>query len=162
MPKLFALLLMLAVGHACAQVTRCVDPTTKKVTYTDGPCKGGEAAKHIADKPSEAELERRELEARLGRLRHINEQLQADLRDIDRRAAERRNAGAVGMTGANNCTKARRNADVQESSIGRKGVPHAAIDAADSQCGTYTPRAEKIIAEHERQREQRRVYAPQK
>lgn len=150
-------LLALALPVA-AQVTRCVDPATKKTTYTDGPCKAQETSKQIARKLTPDEEEQQERDAAIGRLRFQRELLQAELRQIDERAAARRAAGgsvaAIGSGG--DCARARRNVEVQDSSIARRGVPHAALDAQDAACGGYTPRASREIAEIERERQERK------
>ncbi len=159
---LLVVVLALAAGAASAQVTRCVDPVTKRVTYTDGLCASGQSSQVIARKSTHEEQAQQELDALRARLRFHRETLQADLSRLDdkqQRAAT--GAGPVGMSGGgSNCSSARRNVEVQDSSVTRRGVPHGALDAMDAACGTYTPRVAREFAEIDRAREARRAYAP--
>jgi hypothetical protein len=154
----------LTAGAASAQVTRCVDPVTKKVAYTDGPCASGEKSQVIARKSTPEEQAQQELDALRARLRFHREVLQADLSRLDdRQQRTASGAGPVGMSGGGNgCSSARRNVEVQDSSVTRRGVPHGALDAMDAACGTYTPRVAREFAEIDREREARRAYAPVK
>lgn len=45
-------------GSAAAQVTRCSDPVTGKITYTDGDCAAGQARKEVAPRQSPEDIQR--------------------------------------------------------------------------------------------------------
>lgn len=156
-------LLAVASSAAVGQVTRCVDPVTKKVSYTNTGCPTNTAQKVVARESTPEELRQQELDALQGRLRFHREQHTAAIQRIDDRRQERSAAtsgGAAGMSGNSGCKSARRNVEVQDSSISRRGVPHAALDAMDAACGGYTLRAPRMQAERDREREAKRRYAP--
>lgn len=68
-------------GPASAQVVRCTDPATGKVTYTDGECRRGDAAREIEARktPEELEQEREQAAEALAR-KHERQQHEALLR----------------------------------------------------------------------------------
>jgi len=47
-----------AAASAPAQVVRCTDAATGQVTYTDGPCRRGDAAREVAPRKTPEELQR--------------------------------------------------------------------------------------------------------
>ncbi|MGE8491513.1 MULTISPECIES: DUF4124 domain-containing protein [Comamonas] len=89
----------LAAPIAQAQVTRCVDPGTGKVTYTDGACASGARATEIERRKTDEELaqdrarEQEALQAKAERREQelVQRRLQADERadDLAQRAANR-------------------------------------------------------------------------
>ncbi|WP_440110536.1 DUF4124 domain-containing protein [Acidovorax sp. BL-A-41-H1] len=55
--------LVLAATEGQAQVVRCTDPATGKVTYTDGACQSGAAAREVEARKSAADIQRERAEA---------------------------------------------------------------------------------------------------
>lgn len=55
--------LVLAATGAQAQVVRCTDPATGKVTYTDGACQSGASAREVEARKSAADIQRERAEA---------------------------------------------------------------------------------------------------
>jgi len=82
---------------AQAQVTRCTDARTGKVTYTDGTCSSGEAAREVEPRrtPGEILLDR-QLSAEALERKQRRQQAENDALDAEaRRAAERTRAQAA-------------------------------------------------------------------
>ena len=72
---------------AAAQVVRCTDPSTGAITYTDGPCRRGEAAREVAPAKTPEEIAQERAQA---------EQAQAARRArLQQEAEQRRDAAAV-------------------------------------------------------------------
>ncbi len=79
------------MGTAHAQVVRCTDPASGKVTYTDGECARGTAATEIERRKSEDELARdrqREQEALRAKADRREEALEQRRLEADERAAD--------------------------------------------------------------------------
>ena len=57
-PMLATLVVALTAGPASAQVIRCTDAKTGRVTYTNSSCKDGENRVQVQEAPSPEELER--------------------------------------------------------------------------------------------------------
>ncbi len=96
-PLLFGLCAVVIAGGAQAQVLRCTDARTGKVTYTDGSCEGGTAAREVeARKTPEERLLERELAAEALERKQQRQQAEATAAETDaRRAAERDRARAA-------------------------------------------------------------------
>lgn len=74
---LFALLLGLSWAGS-AQVIRCTDPATGRVTYTDGECMQGQSRKEVAPRQTPEDLQRQYEQAQQAlELRRERQQLQA-------------------------------------------------------------------------------------
>ena len=83
-----ALVLAITASHtlpAAAQVVRCTDPATGKITYTDGDCRRGEAVREVEARKSPQEIaQEREQAAEALQHKHERQQLEAQ----QRRAAQ--------------------------------------------------------------------------
>lgn len=55
--------LVMAASSVHAQVVRCTDPATGKVTYTDGTCQSGASAREVEARKSAADIQRERAEA---------------------------------------------------------------------------------------------------
>lgn len=86
---LVALLACMAAGYASAQVIRCTDPQTGRVTYTNGSCRAGESRVQVQDAPSAEELERERAQAAAA-IERKNQQLERE--EGQRRAREQQRA----------------------------------------------------------------------
>ena len=124
-------LMSLLALPAAAQVLRCTDTQTGKVTYTDGTCAGGTAAREVEARKSPEELQQeRELAAEA--LERKQQRLEAEALAAEtqaRRNAERDRARAA-QAAANapqpqdyarspECARSRRNFDLVASSLSR-------------------------------------------
>ncbi|AOG23806.1 DUF4124 domain-containing protein [Acidovorax sp. RAC01] len=131
MHKLFCTLtaagsLALAATVVQAQVVRCTDPATGKVTYTDGACQSGASAREVEARKSPADIQRERAEAEQA-LERKQQRLQAE---AAAQAQAARNAPAPAPTAqprpdyarSPECARSRRNLDT-------------AISAGDA--GTY-------------------------
>lgn len=120
------------LAGAQAQVVRCTDARTGKVTYTDGVCQGGAAAREVEPRKSPAELQQeRELAAEA--LERKQQRLQAEataaetdaLRNAERdraRAAQAAAAAALqpqDYARSPECARSRRNLDMVASGLSR-------------------------------------------
>lgn len=111
---------------ATAQVTRCTDPATGKVTYTDGDCRGGEAAREVEARktPQEIQQERDQAAEALER-KYERQQYEAQQRRDAERTTGNAPAAAPGMSGADDparspdCLRARKNLQDVLSTMGR-------------------------------------------
>ena len=124
-------LMSLLALPAAAQVLRCTDTQTGKVTYTDGTCAGGTAAREVEARKSPEELQQeRELAAEA--LERKQQRLEAEALAAEtqvRRNAERDRARAA-QAAANapqpqdyarspECARSRRNFDLVASGLSR-------------------------------------------
>lgn len=119
------------LAGAQAQVVRCTDARTGKVTYTDGVCQGGAAAREVEPRKSPAELQReRELAAEA--LERKQQRLQAEataaetdaLRNAERDRARAAQAAAAApqpqdYARSPECARSRRNLDMVASGLSR-------------------------------------------
>jgi Domain of unknown function (DUF4124) len=161
---------LLAAG-AGAQVLRCTDAATGKVTYTDGTCGRGAAVTEVEPRKTEAQLrqEREQaaqaLEQRQLRLRTDAEQARLDAaRDARERSAQvrRGNEARADPSQSAACQRARLQLQEATASLGQGMYDEATrLDAAQRQAdlACLTPAA---YAEAERARANRPAYvAPQ-
>jgi hypothetical protein len=135
-----------ALGGAQAQVMRCTDARTGKVTYTDGACEGNTSAHEVEARktPQERQLER-ELAAEALERKQQRQQAEATAADTDaRRAAERDRARAAQAAAAApqpqdyarspECARSRRNLDAVAAGISRSTHEHEMrLEAAQRQ-----------------------------
>ena len=117
---------------AAAQVTRCTDPATGKVTYTDGGCARGEAAREVEARktPEELQQEREQAAEAWERKRERQQHEAAQRRDTER--AERA-AAPAGNDPARSvaCQRARRSLQEVMGTLGRGMYDEQArLDAA--------------------------------
>ena len=119
------------LASAQAQVVRCTDARTGKVTYTDGVCQGGAAAREVEPRKSPAELQQeRELAAEA--LERKQQRLQAEataaetdaLRNAERDRARAAQAAAAApqpqdYARSPECARSRRNLDMVASGLSR-------------------------------------------
>jgi hypothetical protein len=68
---------MAVIGNACAQVIKCVDPTTKQVSYTDSACPSASDATLIESRHSDQYYANEELKAKDAKIR-INQSQQRE------------------------------------------------------------------------------------
>lgn len=132
----------LAAPLAQAQVTRCVDPGTGKVTYTDGACASGASATEIERRKSDEELaqdrarEQEALQAKAERRQQelAQRRLQADERaeDLAQRAANRPARANSAQSAACQQSRERYSAASEEAADKTMGS-HARLDAAKRQ-----------------------------
>ncbi len=132
----------LAAPLAQAQVTRCVDPGTGKVTYTDGACASGASATEIERRKSDEELaqdrarEQEALQAKAERRQQelAQRRLQADERaeDLAQRAANRPARANPAQSAACQQSRERYSAASEEAADKTMGS-HARLDAAKRQ-----------------------------
>ena len=121
----------LMVSGAQAQVVRCTDAGTGKVTYTDGVCPGGTAVREVEPRKSVTELQQeRELAAEA--LERKQQRLQAEataaetdaLRNAERDRARAAQAAAAApqpqdYARSPDCARSRRNLDMVASGLSR-------------------------------------------
>lgn len=109
--------LVAATTQAHAQVVRCTDPATGKVTYTDGACSSGAAAREVEARksPEELQLERdRAAEALERKQRRLAAEAAADAdarREADRDRTRTANPPVHDYARSPECARARRNLD---------------------------------------------------
>lgn len=124
---------------AQAQVVRCTDAATGKVTYTDGACASGNTAREVEARktPQEIQLERDQAAQALARKQ---QQLQAEATAADNEA--RRNAlrdrtaapPPIDHARSPECARSRRNLDVLLSSVSGGGYEQSLrVEAAQRQ-----------------------------
>ncbi|CAN7560520.1 DUF4124 domain-containing protein [Acidovorax sp. LjRoot194] len=131
---------------AQAQVLRCTDARTGKVTYTDGECAGGTAAREVEARKSPQELQQeRELAAEALERKQQRLQSEATAAELDaRRAAERDRAKAAQAAAAApqpqdyarsaECARSRRNLDMVASGLSRSNYEQdVRLEAAQRQ-----------------------------
>lgn len=152
-------------GAAQAQVLRCTDPATGKVTYTDGRCGSGAATREVEPRKTDEEI-RQEREQAAQALERRQERLQAEAeqqrRDEarearERRAQPRRDAADPSQSAA--CRSARRQLQEVTATLGRGMVDEATrLDAAQRQADQACLGPAQYL-EAERARAQRPAYA---
>ncbi|WP_312759207.1 DUF4124 domain-containing protein [Pulveribacter sp.] len=155
-------LLLLAVaaclaGPATAQVMRCTDPATGKITYTDGECRRGEAVREVEARktPEEVEQEREQAAEALAR-KHERQQQEALLRPPPAAAPAPRPAAPPDPASSAACQQARQRLEKELAASGRGMYDEQArLDAARRQTdlACLTP-AEFARADSERSRAQ--------
>ena len=166
MAALLALAVPFLAGTAQAQVLRCTDPATGKVTYTDGNCGNGTAAREVEPRKS-AEQIRQEREQAAEALERRHDRLQAEAeqekRDEAREARERRTQprreAAADPSQSAQCHNARRQLQEVTSTLGRGMVDEASrLDNAQRQAdqACLSPAA---YLDAERSRANRPAYA---
>lgn len=141
-PTLYGLFLAGLCLGAQAQVTRCTDARTGKVTYTDGACSSGEAAREVEARrtPEEILLDRQlsaeALERKQQRLQAENEAAEAEAR----RAEDRNRARAANAplpqdyARSPECARSRRSYDMVAGDGPRSTLEHAQrLEAAQRQ-----------------------------
>ena len=132
LPHLLLCICAALLGTAAqAQVLRCTDARTGKVTYTDGECSGGTSVREVEARKTPQELQQeRELAAEA--LERKQQRLQAESAAVEldaRRAAERDRAKAAQAAAAApqpqdyarspECARSRRNLDLVASGLSR-------------------------------------------
>lgn len=128
---------------AQAQVMRCTDARTGKVTYTDGACEGGTSAHEVEARktPQERQLER-EMAAEALERKQQRQQADAQAAEADARraAAERDRARAAATLQPQDyarspeCARSRRNLDAVASGLSRSTHEHEMrLEAAQRQ-----------------------------
>ncbi len=105
---------------AQAQVVRCTDPATGKVTYTDGSCAGGATAREVEARKTPEDIQR-EREQAAQALAHKQQRLEAENKAAETEAlrnAQRDSARPATPDYARSpeCARSRRNLDVVLSS----------------------------------------------
>ncbi len=133
--------LALAIAACCAlpaaaQVMRCTDPATGKVTYTDGDCRHGEAAREVEARKSPQEIEQeREQAAEALERKHERQQIEARQRR-EAQQAERAARPAAGSDPAQSmeCQRARKSLQDVLATMGQGMYDEQArLDAAQRQ-----------------------------
>ncbi|MHA7598443.1 DUF4124 domain-containing protein [Alicycliphilus sp. T452] len=121
---------------AAAQVMRCTDPATGKVTYTDGDCGRGEAAREVEARKSPQEIgQEREQAAEALERKHERQQMEARQRR-EAQQAERAARPAAGSDPAQSmeCQRARKNLQDVLATMGQGMYDEQArLDAAQRQ-----------------------------
>lgn len=121
---------------AAAQVMRCTDPATGKVTYTDGDCGRGEAAREVEARKSPQEIEQeREQAAKALERKHERQQMEARQRR-ETQQAERSARPAAGSDPARSmeCQRARKSLQDVLATMGQGMYDEQArLDAAQRQ-----------------------------
>lgn len=133
---IFALL-----APAQAQVLRCTDTRTGKVTYTDSSCEGGAQSREVAPRqsPEEVARERAQAEEAAQRMRKrlAEEAAAAQERDAQQARNERdarNSSSAPDYAGSAACVNARRALDAVAASAARLGEDASArLEAAQRQ-----------------------------
>ena len=129
-PALLRLLVCLGIAGlglglgAQAQVVRCTDARTGKVTYTDGACASGSATHEVEARKLPEELQReREIAAEALERKQQRLQAEADAEQAEaRRSAERdraRAAQARDYASSAECARSRRQLDIVASGLSR-------------------------------------------
>ena len=153
-------------GAAQAQVLRCTDPATGKVTYTDGRCGSGAATREVEPRKTDEEI-RQEREQAAQALERRQERLQAeaeqqrlqDARDARERRAQPRHDAAPDPSQSAACRSARRQLQEVTATLGRGMVDEATrLDAAQRQADQACLGPAQYL-EAERARAQRPAYA---
>ncbi len=157
---------LIVMGAAQAQVLRCTDPATGKVTYTDGSCSSGAAAREVEPRktPEQIRQEREQaaeaLERKQERLQtEAEQQRRDDAREARERRAQPRRDAAPDPSQSASCRNARRQLQEVTDTLGRGMVDEAVrLDAAQRQAdqACLTP-AQYLDAE--RARANRPAYA---
>ena len=111
-PMLVTLVVALTAGPASAQVIRCTDAKTGRVTYTNSSCKDGENRVQVQEAPSPEELERERAQSAAA-IERKNQQLTRE--EAERRARaqqqERENSAQRDSGDSPACQQARRRLD---------------------------------------------------
>ena len=139
-----ACLCALALG-AQAQVVRCTDARTGQVTYTDGSCASGSAAREVAPRKSREEIAQERAQAAEA-LERKQQRLQTDalaaqteaLQNAERDRARAAQAAAAApqpqdYARSAQCARSRRNLDIAAHSITRTAREQAVQVAAAQQ-----------------------------
>lgn len=135
---LLACLCVAWIGTAAqAQVVRCTDPATGKVTYTDGKCAGGATAREVEARKTPEEIQR-EREQAAEALALKQKRLEAENKAAETEAlrnAQRDSARPAIPDYARSpeCARSRRNLDVVLSSSGGSYEQSQRIEAAQRQ-----------------------------
>ena len=132
LPHLLLCICAALLGTAAqAQVLRCTDARTGKVTYTDGECSGGTSVREVEARKTPQELQQeRELAAEALERKQQRLQAESAAAELDaRRAAERDRAKAAQAAAAApqpqdyarspECARSRRNLDLVASGLSR-------------------------------------------
>lgn len=141
--KLTALVLAFMSTASLAQVIRCVDERSGKVTYTDSACVSNSKSAQIVPKQIAAQADAEREAAALAR-----ERFQIERAGLARRSpneptlpeSQGRSAGRLDDSGPDksksvDCHRAKRNLDIAMSSIVRKSKPIAELVAVEAACG---------------------------
>ena len=129
------------VAGVSAQVIRCTDPVTGKVSYTDGKCASGNSALEIEAKKSPDDIKAEREQAAQAQERS-RERLQQDAKrrqentELQRREQESRNrsqaASQTNPADSQACAQARRNLEDVQGTLGQ-GMYDESIRLADAQ-----------------------------
>ena len=148
----YAALFVVAIPvGAHAQVVKCVEPRTGKVSYTDGACTKNERSSEIARKQTSDEVNAERLQAAVAQQR-----LQREIADLRSRQAEAEVAKSQlnqvphqpeDKTRSIECQRARRNIEVEQSSVTKRSNPTASLIGVEAACGIdaskYMPSAKR-------------------
>ena len=135
---LLACLCVAWIGTAAqAQVVRCTDPATGKVTYTDGKCAGGTTAREVEARKTPEEIQR-EREQAAEALALKQKRLEAENKAAETEAlrnGQRDSARPATPDYARSpeCARSRRNLDVVLSSSGGSYEQSQRVEAAQRQ-----------------------------
>lgn len=121
-----ALGLLLAAQTASAQVHRCTDPKSGRVTYSNVGCSDGEQTRQIERQRSDAELQAERADADAARLRFESQQSREVV--AARSASEAAAPAPAFRANQFECERALRNADTAASSITSRGRRDSAAD----------------------------------
>ncbi len=127
--------------QSAAQVIRCTDPRTGKITFTDGKCTGGESGVQVQERPTPEQIQADRQQAQEAMQRERMEQA-ADERRRRSETAQASPAVAnspvqtIGRSESAECKTALRDMDTAQRSIANQnGVP-AARAAVNAACAT--------------------------
>lgn len=148
-------------GSAAAQVMRCSDPATGKITYTDGDCAAGQARKEVAPRQTTEDIQRERDQAqealRLKRERRALEAAQASPAPVDRPRQDADTQRAPDPAQSAECAQARQSlkaALARDPSLYDTNT-HIHSAQRNEELACLTP---VEIARLQRDREQRSIY----
>ena len=146
---------------ASAQVIRCTDAATGKVTYTDGDCRGGEAAREVQPRKSPQDIEQeREQAAEALERKYERQQHEDRLRRQAERPAPAQRAAPSDPAHSAQCQRERKNLQDVLATLGRGMYDEQArLDAAQRQADLACLRPADF-ARAERERASRPAYSP--
>lgn len=150
----FALLAcsLLSMTQAYAQVHKCTDSRTGKVTYTDGVCAMSEQKALVVPKVSEQDAARQRYEAAEANLRLQDEMAAVEVRKQTREAAlqqqQVQNSYAGDRSSSAGCERAKRELGLAQSiRTGNRSIASEAM-AVESECGLPSGTAADVTSSH--------------
>ena len=122
-----------------AQVVKCKDPKTGKVTYTDAGCASNEQSSDIARRQTAEEAAAEQRQAAIARRRVQREIEGLRVRDQQDAVPERQvntpPAQVQDKTRTVECQRAKRNLEIEQSSITKRSNLIAALVEVETACG---------------------------